>query len=168
MSKLRIKILIISIGLLLDICGFQYRQALAQSDTGYNSYGDYVEEIIIDKKNYQKQEAKRLQEKHKHYLEMIKNNPKNPTPYHYLGSLYLKLDRPQKAIHTYKNLLNLTPLDAKAHFSISQAFNKVQDGTNAIKHMEKANQIFRDNFNLFGKTKTQKLLKKLKNRYPSQ
>ncbi len=165
MKRIGIQTLSLSLGLIL-LGAIQSGPVLAQGNTGYNSYGDYIEEIIIDEKNYKEQETKRLKEKHKHYVEMIKKNPQNPTAYHYLGSLYLELDSPQKAINAYKDLLNLSPFDAKAHFSLSQAFSKINDGTNAIKHMEKANQIFRNNFNLLGKTKTQKLLKKLKERYP--
>ncbi len=149
----------------LILWSVQASQVAAQVDTGYDRYGDYIEHKIIDENEYRKQETKRLEGKRQHYVEMIEKNPENPTPYHYLGSLYLELEHPQKAIHTYQNLLSLNPSDAKAHFNLSKAFSRVKDGTNAIRHMEKANQIFRDNFDLRGQTKTRKLLKKLRNQY---
>ncbi len=163
MSKNGFKIQIIVLGLISFL--WQPVPVLAQENTGYDSYGLYIEDNIIDEKLYKEQELKRLQEKHESYVEMVKNNPKNPIPLFYLGNLYLELNQPKKAIHAFSASLQLNPKNPETHFNLGKAYDKVRDGENAIKHVEAAQKIFKDDFDIFGQTRTKPFLKALKKHY---
>ena len=163
MSKDEFNVLLTVLGII--ICLGQPGLVPAQEGTGYGPYGLYIEETIIDGKLYREQEIKRLKEKHKSYIEMIKNNPNNPIPLFYLGSLYMALNKPQEAIHAFNDSLKLNPKNPETHFSLGKAYDKVRDGNNAIKHIETAQQIFKDDFDLFGQTRTKPILKALKKQY---
>ena len=139
---------------------------LAQRDTGYDSYGLYIEDKIIDKKLYQEQKIKSLKEKHKKYIDMIQKEPNNPTPLFYLGSLYMELNQPKQAIPAFVNSLKLEPKNPETHIRLGKAYYKLGDLDQAINHIELAKNIFKDDLDLFGETRIKPFLKLLKKKYP--
>lgn len=59
-----------------------------------------------------------------------------------LGTNYWTLNNDKKAIEHYRRALALDPDYYSAHWNLSIIYNRKGDGTNAIIHMKKAEEIF--------------------------
>ena len=130
--------------------------------TGYDSAGNYIEDVVIDEKKYQELAIQRLEKKQKEYVEKIKRDPKNYLYHFYLGNIYLELNRPKEAIAAYTETIKLNPRNGKAHYQLAKAYDRIKDTSQAIKHIGLASQIFEDDFDLHWQTKTKAFLLQLR------
>jgi len=131
-------------------------------NTGYDGAGNYIEDNIIDEKYNQKLAADRLENKRKEYIEKIKKNPQNYLYHYYLGDIYLRMRRPEKAVAVFKETVKLNPKHGKAHYQLAKAYDRINDTFRAIRHIAIASQIFEDNFDLHWQTKANVFLLQLR------
>ena len=128
---------------------------------GYDSSGNYIDEVVIDEALNQELAAQRLQQKHDEYVEMIKNDPDNYLYHFYLGNLYLELDRPHEAVAAFKETLLLKPRDGKVHYQMGKAYSQAKNNEKAVEHIETAGRIFKENLDLHWQTKARNLLRQV-------
>ena len=126
---------------------------------GYNSAGNYIDEVVIDEALNQELAAQRLQQKHDEYVEKIKNDPDNYLYHFYLGNLYLEIDRPHEAVAAFKEAVRLKHRDGKAHYHLGKAYGRAKDSKKAVEHIETASRIFKENFDLHWHTRARNLLR---------
>ena len=129
--------------------------------SGYDSAGNYIDEVVIDEALNQELAAQRLQQKHDEYVEKIKNDPDNYLYHFYLGNLYLEIDRPHEAVAAFKETLLLKPRDGKVHYQMGKAYSQAKNNENAVEHIETANRIFKENLDLHWQTKARNLLRQI-------
>jgi len=128
---------------------------------GYDSSGNYIDEVVIDEALNQELAAQRLQQKHDEYVEKIKNDPDNYLYHFYLGNLYLELDRPHEAVAAFKETLLLKPRDGKVHYQMGKAYSQAKNNEKAVEHIETAGRIFKENLDLHWQTKARNLLRQV-------
>ena len=128
---------------------------------GYDSSGNYIDEVVIDEVLNQELAAQRLQQKHDEYVEKIKNDPDNYLYHFYLGNLYLELDRPHEAVAAFKETLLLKPRDGKVHYQMGKAYSQAKNNEKAVEHIETAGRIFKENLDLHWQTKARNLLRQV-------
>ena len=128
---------------------------------GYDSSGNYIDEVVIDEALNQELAAQRLQQKHDEYVEKIKNDPDNYLYHFYLGNLYLEIDRPHEAVAAFKETLLLKPRDGKVHYQLGKAYGQAKNSEKAVEHIETANRIFKENLDLHWQTKARNLLRQI-------
>ena len=128
---------------------------------GYDSSGNYIDEVVIDEALNQELAAQRLQQKHDEYVEKIKNDPDNYLYHFYLGNLYLELDRPHEAVAAFKETLLLKPRDGKVHYQMGKAYSQAKNNEKAVEHIETADRIFKENLDLHWQTKARNLLRQV-------
>ena len=128
---------------------------------GYDSSGNYIDEVVIDEELNQELAAQRLQQKHDEYVEKIKNDPDNYLYHFYLGNLYLELDRPHEAVAAFKETLLLKPRDGKVHYQMGKAYSQAKNNEKAVEHIETAGRIFKENLDLHWQTKARNLLRQV-------
>jgi len=121
---------------------------------GYDSSGNYIDEVVIDEALNQELAAQRLQQKHDEYVEKIKNDPDN-----YL--YHLEIDRPHEAVAAFKETLLLKPRDGKVHYQLGKAYGQAKNSEKAVEHIETANRIFKENLDLHWQTKARNLLRQI-------
>lgn len=73
-----------------------------------------------------------------------KKAPNKPEILNSLGTCYIALGDSQKAIDTYKKILNFDPNNAMAYFNIGSVYQIKQDHTTAVEYLEKAVSINED------------------------
>ena len=129
--------------------------------TGYDSAGNYVEDAAIDEKEYQKKAVVRLEKKENEFIEKIKKDPKNHLYHYFLGKIYLEQDRPGKAIAALTEAVKINPKYGKSHYQLAKACDRVNDTSQAIKHITIASEIFEYNLDLHWQTKTKAFLMQL-------
>ena len=144
------------------------KQIEAQGRGGYDQFGEYVEKAPIDEKANEKRVLHRLQKKLNDYQEKLKKEPHDFINNLMMGNLLIQLNQPNDAIKSYKKALKLNPLHGETHYNLAKAYDAVRDGENAIKHVQKADKIFRDNLYLHWQTKSRQLLKQLQTQYKIQ
>ena len=76
-----------------------------------------------------------------------------------LGTNYWTLNNDLNAIEHYQRALVLDPGYYSAHLNLSTIFNRMGDGTNAIVHMKKAEEIFLKTEDLRSLARTREKLK---------
>ena len=135
---------------------------LAEVGTGYDGAGNYIEDTVIDEKKNRKLMIDRFESKRQETIEKIKSNPKNYLYHYYLGSIYLEMKRPEKAIVAFEEAIKLNPGNGKVHYQLAKAYGRVNNTSSAIRHIAIANQIFEDNFDLHWQTKANVFLLQLR------
>ena len=144
------------------------RQAHAQGRGGYDQFGEYVEDAPIDDKGNKESALERLKQKLSDYQEKLKKEPRDSITHFMMGNLLVQLNQPHEAIKSYKKALKLNPWHGETHYNLSKAYDAARDGVNAIKHVQKADKIFRENLYLHWQTQTRQLLKQLQKQYGVQ
>jgi len=129
--------------------------------TGYDSAGNYIEDAAIDEKQYREKAIARLEKKENEFIEKIKKDPQNHLYHYFLGKIYLEQDRPGKAIAALTEAVKINPKYGKSHFQLANAFDRMNDTTQAIHHMALASEIFEYNLDLHWQTKTKAFLMQL-------
>ncbi len=74
--------------------------------------------------------------------ENIKQDPLDYLSYFELGLAYLALGRHEEEIQAYKEAIKLHSKFAQAHYNLSLAYELLKEGSNAIHHMEKAQELY--------------------------
>ena len=128
-------------------------------NSGYDSAGNYIDEIVIDEKLHKELATQRLQKKHDEYIEKIQKDPNNYLYHFYLGNLYLEMNRPHEAVAAFKETVRLNPQDGKAHYHLGKAYGRSKDSNKAIEHIETASRIFKENLDLHWHTRARNLLR---------
>ena len=138
---------------LLLILFFPPAIIFAETDTGYDGAGNYIEEAVIDDNENQRLATDRLNSKRREITEKIKKNPENYLYHYYLGDIYLEMRHPAKAIVSFEEVVKLNPRNGKAHYQLAKAYGRINDTSRAMRHIAIASQIFEDNFDLHWQTK---------------
>ena len=149
-------------GTLLLLLIFFPTVIFAETGTGYDGAGNYIENTLIDDNKNQKLAVDRLKSKRQEITEKIKINPKNYLYHYYLGDIYLEMRLPLKAIVSFKEVVKLNPKNGRAHYQLAKAYGRINDTTMAIRHIAIASQIFQDNFDLHWQTKANVFLLQLR------
>ena len=134
----------------------------AETSTGYDGAGNYIEDTVIDDNKNQKLAADRLENKQQEITEKIKKNPRNYLYHYYLGDIYLEMRLPVKAIVSFKEVVRLNPKNGKAHYQLAKAYGRINDTSRAMRHIAIASQIFENNFDLHWQTKANVFLMQLR------
>ena len=132
--------------------------------TGYDSAGNYIEDAAIDEKQYREKAIARLEKKENEFIEKIKNDPANHLYHYFLGKIYLEQNRPGKAIAALTEAVKINPKYGKSHFQLAKAFDRMNDTSQAIRHMTIASEIFEYNLDLHWQTKTKAFLLQLQDK----
>ena len=74
------------------------------------------------------------------YTKLIQKQPKEPSYLLLRGNAYLNGGNPQAAITDYLKLLEVQATNAECMYDLSLAYDKIGDGTNALKYAQLANQ----------------------------
>ena len=133
----------------------------AEVGTGYDGAGNYIEDTVIDEKKNRKLTIDRLKKKRQKIIKEITKNPGNYLYHYYLGDIYLKLKRPNKAIISFEEALKHNPGNGKVHYHLAKAYGRINDTSKAIRHIAIASQIFEDDFDLHWQTKADVFLLQL-------
>ena len=134
----------------------------AETGTGYDGAGNYIEDTIIDDNENQKLEVDRLETKQREITAKIQKNPENYLYHYYLGDIYLEMKLPSKAIVSFQEVVKLHPSNGKAHYQLAKAYGRINDTSEAIRHIAIASQIFEENFDLHWQTKANVFLLQLR------
>tara|TARA_B100000686_G_C16159640_1_gene650868 strand:+ start:4 stop:519 length:516 start_codon:yes stop_codon:yes gene_type:complete len=125
-------------------------------------WGKQVEKAwALDFKTYLKEVKTEVE----HYKEIIKDDPLDAMAYFDLGKAYLSLGRHEEEIKAYREAIDLDNKYSAVHFNLSIAYDLLQDGPNAIKHMLRALDLYRMKRNRVRIRKAQRKLKHLYLKY---
>ena len=72
----------------------------------------------------------------------IKKNPKNSEAYFQLGLAYQSLGKHQEGLEAYKKAVELKSDFADGHFNLGVTYDILRDGSNAIRHVIKAEELY--------------------------
>jgi tetratricopeptide (TPR) repeat protein len=72
------------------------------------------------------------------------------------------MKHPAKAIVSFEEVIKLNPRNGKAHYQLAKAYDRINDASQAIRHIAIASQIFKDNFDLHWQTKVNVFLLQLR------
>ena len=72
------------------------------------------------------------------HKEIIREDSLNASAYFELGRAYLAMGRHEEEVEAYREAIKLNPKYTAAHYNLSMAYDLLNDGPNAIKHMLRA------------------------------
>ncbi len=72
----------------------------------------------------------------------IKKNPRDSEAYFQLGLAYQSLGKHQEELEAYKKAVELKSDFADAHFNLGVTYDILRDGSNAIRHVIKAEELY--------------------------
>ena len=98
--------------------------------------------------------------------ESIRIDPNSLELHGNLGWAYANLNRYPEAIEQYEAALQIDPADAKTHQFLGKAYDKIQDGKNAIKSTLIAKKLYLKNNETKAASEANNLLQILFNKYP--
>lgn len=73
---------------------------------------------------------------------IIEEDPLDFLSYFELGLAYLALGRHEEEVNAYEEALRLNPKYAQAHYNLSMAYDHLKKGNKAIRHMERARELY--------------------------
>ena len=97
---------------------------------------------------------------------IIEQDPMDFQSYFELGLAYLTLGRHKEEVQAYKEALSLNPKSALIHLNLSIAYDHLNEGSKAIHHMERANNLYAIKRNHRQIRATQRHLKRYYLSYP--
>ena len=98
----------------------------------------------------------------------IVEDPLDAVEYFELGKSYLALGRHEEEVEAYKEAISLNPKYTEAHYNLSMAYDLLNDGANAVKHMLIALDLYTDKRNHARIRGVQRQLKLFYLKYPGQ
>lgn len=100
--------------------------------------------------------------------EIINQDPLDFLSYFELGLACLKLGRHEEEVKAYQEALALNPESAKTHYNLAMAYDYLKQGSKAVYHMRKAQDLYVTQRNHRKIRATQRQLKRLYFSYPEQ
>ncbi len=100
------------------------------------------------------------------HKKIIRQDPLDAISYFELGKAYLALGRHKDEVVAYKEAIQLDPKYTAAHYNLSMAYDLLKDGSNAIKHMLRALDLYSQRRNHRQIRAAQRQLKNLHLKYP--
>ena len=100
--------------------------------------------------------------------EIISEDPLDAIAYFELGRAFLAVGRHKEEVEAYREAIQLSPTYIAAHYNLSIAYDLLNDGPNAIKHMLRALNLSSDKRNHVRIRKVQRQIKRLYLRYPDK
>lgn len=97
---------------------------------------------------------------------IIEQDPLDFKSYFELGLIYLKLGRHKDEVQAYEEALSLNPKSALTHYNLSVAYDHLKEGSKAIHHMERAQDLYISKRNHRKIRTTQRQLKRYYMSYP--
>ena len=79
----------------------------------------------------------------KKYKDRLRDFPDDAETHFYLATAYEEKGRVQEAIDEFKETLRLNPKSAQSHFNLGILYANADDGKNAILHILKAGNLFK-------------------------
>jgi tetratricopeptide (TPR) repeat protein len=117
-----------------------------------------------DFKTYRKAAQQEINEKNA----IVEEDPLDFRSYYELGRAYLALGRHEEEVQAYKEALRLNSKYAQAHYNLSMAYDHLKEGGKAIKHMQKALDLYATKRNHRKIRTTQRQLKRFYMSYPDE
>ena len=99
---------------------------------------------------------------------IIEQDPLDFLSYFELGLAYLKLGRHEEEVKAYQEALSLNPKSAQTHYNLGIAYNHLKQGAKAIRHMQKAQNLYVTQRNHRKIRTTQRQLKRFYFSYPEE
>jgi len=100
--------------------------------------------------------------------EIIEQDPLDFLSYFELGLAYLKLGRHEEEVEAYNGALILNPKSAQTHYNLGIAYDHLQEGGKAIRHMQVAQDLYVTQRNHRKIRSTQRQLKRFYYSYPEE
>ena len=87
------------------------------------------------------------------------STPVDPAAHFNLGAAYEKSGRPKDAIREFEETLKGNPKSAEAHYNLALLYENLGEGENAILHILKAGNLFRNKNDQVNKMEARGLLR---------
>jgi tetratricopeptide (TPR) repeat protein len=120
--------------------------------------------LAVDFKTY----LKGAQEEVLRHKEIIDEDPLDAVAYFELGKAFLALGRHKDEVEAYQEAIKINPKYTAAHYNLSMAYDLLKDGSNAIKHMLRARDLYSEKRNHASIRKVQRQLKFLHLKYQAK
>ena len=119
--------------------------------------------VAVDFKTYLKGARAEIA-RHK---KIIQEDPLDAIAYFELGRAYLALGKHDEEVKAYMEAIQLNPKYTSAHYNLAIAYDLLNNGPNAIKHMLRARDLYSVKRNHSGIRNVQRQLKRLYLKYQS-
>lgn len=98
----------------------------------------------------------------------LKKDPSDAKGHFQLGLSFMALGRHREEVAQYLEAIHLEPDFAAAHFNLGLAYDLLEDGALAIRHMRKARQVHSADRNHRGVRASQRYIRAFKDKYGPQ